>query len=108
MDRGAWRATVCGVTKSQTQRSDFHSLICISLFRNEAENPFLILLILYISFINKLFISFASFSNVFSCCMSCKGGGGIGPLYDLCVADIYPVYYFLYFVSETLFNFNFM
>ena len=108
MDRGAWRATVCGVTKSQTQLSDFHSLICISLFRNEAENPFLILLILYISFLSKLFISFASFLNVFSCCMSSKGGRGIGPLYDLCVADIYLVCYFLYFVSETLFNFNFM
>ena len=40
--------------------------------------------------------------------MSSKGGGGIGPLYDLCVADIYPVCYFLYFVSETLFNFNFI
>ena len=24
MDRGAWRATVHGVTKSQTQLSDFH------------------------------------------------------------------------------------
>ena len=26
MDRGAWRATVYGVTKSQTQLRDFHSL----------------------------------------------------------------------------------
>ena len=25
MDRGAWQATVHGVTKSQTQLSDFHS-----------------------------------------------------------------------------------
>ena len=24
MDRGAWQATVCGVSKSQTQLSDFH------------------------------------------------------------------------------------
>ena len=24
MDRGAWRATIHGVTKSQTQLSDFH------------------------------------------------------------------------------------
>ena len=24
MDRGAWRATVCGVTKNQTQLSNFH------------------------------------------------------------------------------------
>ena len=27
MDRGAWRATVCGVAKSQTQLSDLHSLL---------------------------------------------------------------------------------
>ena len=26
LDRGAWRATVHGITKSQTQLSDFHSL----------------------------------------------------------------------------------
>ena len=26
MDRGAWRATVCGVAKSGTRLSDFHSL----------------------------------------------------------------------------------
>ena len=26
MDRGAWQATVHGVTKSQTQLSDYHSL----------------------------------------------------------------------------------
>ena len=25
MDRGAWQATVRGVTKSQTQLSDFHA-----------------------------------------------------------------------------------
>ena len=25
MDREAWQATVCGVTKSQTRLSDFHS-----------------------------------------------------------------------------------
>ena len=29
MDREAWQATVHGVPKSQTQLSDFHSLICI-------------------------------------------------------------------------------
>ena len=27
MERGAWRATVHGITKSQTQLSDLHSLI---------------------------------------------------------------------------------
>ena len=27
MDRGAWRAIVHGVTKSQTQLSDFHFLV---------------------------------------------------------------------------------
>ena len=29
MDRGAWQATVHGVTKSQTQLSDFHFLIVL-------------------------------------------------------------------------------
>ena len=29
MDRGAWRATVCGVTKSRTQLSDFHFHYCV-------------------------------------------------------------------------------
>ena len=28
MDRGAWRATVHGVTKSQTELSDFHYTPC--------------------------------------------------------------------------------
>ena len=27
MDRGAWQATVCGVTKNQTQLSNFHGNI---------------------------------------------------------------------------------
>ena len=27
MDRGAWQATVCGVTKSRTQSSDMHSVV---------------------------------------------------------------------------------
>ena len=32
MDRGAWRATVHGVTKSWTQLNDFHSLLfCLDL-----------------------------------------------------------------------------
>ena len=32
MDRGAWRATVHGVAKSQTRLSDFHFTMCQSVF----------------------------------------------------------------------------
>ena len=31
IDRGAWRATIHGVTKSQTQLSDFHFILGASL-----------------------------------------------------------------------------
>ena len=30
MDRGAWQSTIHGATKSQTQLSDFHSLLSLS------------------------------------------------------------------------------
>ena len=35
MDRGTWKATVHGVTKSSTRRSDFHPLIYILSFYEE-------------------------------------------------------------------------
>ena len=43
MDRGAWRATVHGVAKSQTQLSDFHLLIrncagAIGIYQNCLES----------------------------------------------------------------------
>ena len=37
MDRGAWQATVHGVSKSLTQLSDYHSLtLCILTYTNGA------------------------------------------------------------------------
>ena len=35
MDRGAWGAAVCGVTKSSTRLSNFHPLIYILSFYEE-------------------------------------------------------------------------
>ena len=37
MDRGAWQATVPGITKSQTRLSDFHFLNSKSFCRNGTE-----------------------------------------------------------------------
>ena len=39
MDRGAWRATVHGVAKSQTQLSDYHSLTCTLLSGASGREP---------------------------------------------------------------------
>ena len=41
MDRGAWRATVRGVTKSRTQLSDFHfHFLCIKNYYNRLSQRF--------------------------------------------------------------------
>ena len=43
MDRGAWRVTVHGVTKSQTQLSNQHSLLdieCLLCVPNDALDVF--------------------------------------------------------------------
>ena len=38
MDKEAWRAAIHGVTKSQTQLSDFHFTIC-SKFKKSPQDP---------------------------------------------------------------------